>query len=76
VIDRGAGIEPDDLPRVFEEFRHGKRTEGDAGAGLGLYMVRMLTEPQGVQVRVESRPGEGSRFTVVLPRAAEGSAAP
>jgi signal transduction histidine kinase len=76
VIDRGAGIEPDELPRMFEEFRHGKRTEGDAGAGLGLYMVRMLTEPQGVQVRVESRPGEGSRFTVVLPRAAEGSAAP
>ena len=69
VIDCGTGIDPDDLPHVFEEFRHGKGTESDAGAGLGLYMVRMLTEPQGVEVRVESRPGEGSRFTVVLPRA-------
>jgi signal transduction histidine kinase len=69
VIDRGVGIDPADLPHVFEEFRHGKKAQADEGAGLGLFMVRTLTEPQGVQVTVESRPGEGSRFSLRLPLA-------
>jgi signal transduction histidine kinase len=69
VIDRGSGIDAAEVPHLFEEFHRGQDKGGDdAGAGLGLFMVRVLTETQGAHITVESRPGEGSRFTIVLPR--------
>ena len=65
VVDRGPGIDAAELGELFKEFHRG---EGDnEGAGLGLYMVRELSEPQGVRVTVESNRGEGSRFTVAIP---------
>jgi signal transduction histidine kinase len=68
VVDRGAGIEADQLDYLFEEFRRGEGA-GQEGAGIGLFMSRVLAEVQGCQVKVESRPGEGSSFTIVLPQA-------
>jgi signal transduction histidine kinase len=68
VTDRGVGIEEAELVRLFDELHRGEG-EHDGGAGLGLYMARTLAEVQGGQVLVESRPGEGSCFTIVLPRA-------
>jgi signal transduction histidine kinase len=68
VSDRGPGIPGRALPRLFEEGR--PATDGaPEGAGLGLYLVGELAAAQGAGVRVDSRLGEGSRFTLVLPLA-------
>jgi signal transduction histidine kinase len=69
--DEGIGIEPDDIGLVFEEFVRGNdpAARREPGSGLGLSIVRRLTEELGGTVSVQSAPGRGSTFTVVLPRA-------
>ena len=66
VEDRGAGISPEDLPRVFDRFFRGA-AGGAPGLGLGLYITRQLVEAHGGTIDVESVVGRGSRFRVVLP---------
>jgi signal transduction histidine kinase len=74
VADTGEGIAPEDLPRVFERSFRGEGSRGsseagdDAGAGLGLAIARGLVEAHGGTIDVESRPGEGSRFSFTLQR--------
>jgi signal transduction histidine kinase len=74
VADTGAGIAPEDLPRVFERSFRGERsrsspeTEDDSGAGLGLAIARGLVEAHGGKIEVASRLGEGSRFSFTLQR--------
>jgi signal transduction histidine kinase len=67
VADTGSGIDPDDLPHIFERFYRGKNANGKSGTGLGLAIARWVAEQHGGSVHVESAPGRGSRFTVVLP---------
>lgn len=70
VTDTGKGIAPDFLPYVFDSFRQedGKTTRKFGGLGLGLAIVRQLTELHGGTVRVESRgEGTGATFTICLP---------
>jgi signal transduction histidine kinase len=67
VTDRGKGINESDRDHLFEEFLPFEDRLDDPGPGLGLFMVRMLSEPQGLSVTVDSREGGGSTFTVVLP---------
>jgi PAS domain S-box-containing protein len=73
VRDTGIGIDPDFLPRVFERFRQAESpvTRSHRGLGLGLAIVRHLTELHGGTVSAES-PGEGlgATFTITLPLAA------
>lgn len=68
VRDTGAGIDPADRDRIFERFARGatgpRRTEG---AGLGLSIVRAIAAAHGGTIELESTPGEGSTFTIVLP---------
>jgi signal transduction histidine kinase len=67
VSDRGVGIAPEDVPRLFQRFQRGRLTQRTEGLGLGLYIVRTLVEAHGGRVWVESVPGEGSTFSFTLP---------
>jgi signal transduction histidine kinase len=71
VKDTGEGIAAEDLPHIWERFyRAGEtRTKHRGGAGLGLALVKELTEAMGGTVAVESQTGKGSCFTVRLPLA-------
>jgi signal transduction histidine kinase len=69
VSDTGSGISSDALPHIFERFHQEGTGSGVRGLGLGLAIVRSLTELHGGRVDVASDgPGRGSRFTVTLPR--------
>ncbi|ADU51468.1 integral membrane sensor signal transduction histidine kinase [Thermaerobacter marianensis DSM 12885] len=70
VADDGPGIDPADLPRVFEPFYRGREAARSRGAGLGLSIVRALVEAHGGRVGVASAPGRGARFWFFLPRTA------
>ena len=71
VEDNGPGIEPRDLPHVFERFYQGYQGERPLGrgAGLGLTIARGIVEAHGGTMRAESEPGAGARFYFTLPRA-------
>lgn len=69
VRDRGPGVEPAELPQIFEPFYRGRAATANqsAGSGLGLSLVRHTAEGHGGRVSVESGPGQGARFTIHLP---------
>ena len=68
VRDEGAGIPARDHERIFERFYRVDRGRSDVpGTGLGLAIVRHVADNLGGDVRLESREGEGSTFTLVLP---------
>jgi signal transduction histidine kinase len=66
VLDRGRGVPPDDMERIFDRFKRGADAFAP-GMGLGLYMVRSLVEAQGGRVWVNARAGGGAAFRVLLP---------
>ncbi|MGO4325909.1 ATP-binding protein [Cupriavidus sp. 2TAF22] len=70
VSDRGMGIPDKDRDHIFERFVRGGNVAGTAGAGVGLYLVRLVVDLHGGEVRVTSEEGRGSCFQVRLPRAA------
>lgn len=65
VADEGRGIEPADLERIFDRFERTDRAV--TGSGLGLAIVSAIARAHGGKVRVESEPGAGSTFTIVIP---------
>ncbi|HLJ34409.1 MAG TPA: HAMP domain-containing sensor histidine kinase [Ktedonobacteraceae bacterium] len=67
VRDTGIGIDPDDLPHLFERFYRADRARSRHGTGLGLPIARTLVEQLGGHITAESIPGEGSTFSVWLP---------
>jgi signal transduction histidine kinase len=69
VLDRGPGLSPELLDRVFERFVRG-RTNTVQGTGLGLYITRRIVEAHGGSVAANPRPGGGAMFTIQLPIAA------
>jgi signal transduction histidine kinase len=64
VIDRGYGIAPEDLQRIFEKFGRGRDQSGQKmpGMGLGLYLSRRIVRAHGSDLTVQSTPGIGSVF--------------
>jgi PAS domain S-box-containing protein len=70
VRDRGIGIAPADVERIFGRFERAVSPRHFGGLGLGLYITRQIVEAHGGTIGVESRPGEGSTFTLALPLAA------
>jgi len=69
VADTGIGIAEEDLPRIFEQFHQlqDAHTGEYSGLGLGLNIVKNYLEMMQGEIRVKSRPGEGSTFTFTLP---------
>ncbi len=72
ITDTGIGIAAPDLRRIFEPFTQidSSLSRQHEGTGLGLALVRRLAELHGGRIEVDSEPGRGSRFTIVLPRLA------
>jgi signal transduction histidine kinase len=68
VRDRGIGIPAHDQARIFEPFERAVPALHFGGIGLGLWIVRHAVEAHGGSIAVESQPGEGATFTVLLPR--------
>ncbi len=68
VDDRGIGIPPGDLSRLFERYYRGSNVSGIVGTGVGLYLVKTAVELHGGVIEVTSKEGHGSRFVVRLPR--------
>ena len=66
VTDTGAGISPDDLPRIWERLYRGDHSRTERGLGLGLSLVRAIVTAHGGTVDVQTEPGKGSRFVVNL----------
>lgn len=73
ISDKGLGIAPEEQRRIFKRFVRAASAEaaGAKGTGLGLTMVEHIVTAHGGQVNVESEPGGGSTFTLVLPAAKE-----
>ena len=68
VEDEGPGIEPKMLPNLFQ---FGVTSKGESGNGIGLWVVKKMVTRRGGLIEVDSRPGKGTRFTVVWPRQLE-----
>ncbi len=67
VADQGIGIANDSLRRIFEPFERAVPVRHYGGLGLGLFIARRIVEAHGGRIEVESEPGNGSTFTVLLP---------
>jgi signal transduction histidine kinase len=73
VIDKGVGITPDDLPRVFTAFFRGERSRSreTGGVGLGLTLAKRITEAHGGTIGATSQAGLGTQMRVTIPSAEE-----
>jgi signal transduction histidine kinase len=69
VADTGVGIPADELPRIFDRFWRGQAGAQISGSGIGLTIAAELTRAHGGTLTADSQPGQGTRFTLTLPRA-------
>jgi len=78
VSDRGRGIDPADLPHLFEPFHRGRHAleQQVQGSGLGLSLVKRIVEAHGGSIRAESTPGQGATFSVRLPHGGDAGSTP
>jgi signal transduction histidine kinase len=70
VADNGAGIPPEELPRIWQRYYRveGRASGGPGGTGLGLAIAAGIVKAHGGQIDVRSAPGQGATFTIQLPR--------
>jgi len=67
VRDHGLGLLPEEAVRLFQKYYRTKEGRRAKGAGLGLYICRLIVEAHGGGIRVASQPGQGAVFTITLP---------
>ena len=68
VADDGMGIKEEETAKIFQRFYRSQQAADEKGVGIGLYLTREIIREQGGYVKVASRPGVGSVFSVFLPR--------
>ena len=70
IKDQGIGMDKKEVSRIFEKFYRTKRAEqsGEAGTGIGLSIVEQIVTQHGGSIQVESEPGKGSKFSLILKR--------
>jgi two-component system phosphate regulon sensor histidine kinase PhoR len=69
VVDTGIGLSPEEQAQIFQRFYRAPEalSQGEEGSGLGLCIARSIAEAHGGHLQVESTPGGGSTFTLLLP---------
>jgi signal transduction histidine kinase len=67
VTDQGAGVDPDDLPQMFDEYAYANRAYHTEGQGFGLAIAREVVQAHNGRIEVVSAPGVGTTFTVRVP---------
>ena len=68
VRDSGPGVPEEEQAKIFQRFYRAPAAHGVEGVGIGLYLVRQIAQGQGGYVKVDSQVGEGSAFSLFLPR--------
>ena len=68
IKDQGPGIDPQDLPHLFELLYRGKSSGQESGLGLGLAIVKRIVDAHGGRIWVESKKGKGATFFFTLPK--------
>ena len=68
IQDQGSGIDSRDIPYIFDAFHRGRGTRKEEGSGVGLAAVKAIIQGHGGHIDVESEIGNGSLFTVILPK--------
>jgi signal transduction histidine kinase len=68
VRDTGTGIPPPELSHIFDRFYRGEKSRSEPGSGLGLSLARAFVLAHRGTIAVTSMPGEGSEFTITLPK--------
>ena len=68
VKDQGAGIDPNDLPHLFDLLYRGKGQGQESGLGLGLAIVKRIIDAHNGRIWVESLPNQGAAFYFALPK--------
>ena len=66
ITDTGIGVPEDEQAKIFARFRRGERAAGKPGLGIGLYLTRRILSGEGGYIKVESKAGKGSRFSIFL----------
>lgn len=69
VSDEGSGMDAEDLANIARPFEQGRNAKGRAGTGLGLAMVKLLSDMHGGKTTIRTAPGQGTQVTVTLPAA-------
>ncbi len=67
VSDKGPGLAEEEFQRIFLKYERGKETHGQRGLGIGLYIVKEIVTMHGGDIQVNSKPNEGTIFTINLP---------
>ena len=68
VRDNGIGIAEEEQAQIFGRFYRGRQVREQEGLGIGLYLAREIAQKQGGYLKISSRPGQGSTFSLYLPR--------
>ena len=68
VRDNGIGVAEEEQAQIFGRFYRGRQVREQEGLGIGLYLAREIAQKQGGYLKLSSRPGQGSTFSLYLPR--------
>jgi signal transduction histidine kinase len=74
IEDNGIGIPAQEVPRIWDRLHRGDESRSQPGLGLGLSLVKAVVQAHKGRIDVRSEPGNGSTFTIIFPKPADGAA--